>query len=331
LNGWMRYPDDDEYMKHITISIDDLERDVETDKKIKDYLPMTDKKYINIYVEKSRWITNILTEEELERPIVEYFFDNNIDRACWSFNYATIDINNNFNHYIDCSDPEESIAFFGYTYHTKYKTSECDISKCDLVKCSGSNHIWDCIKPRYGVYHFTIVIDEFISYHELKLATICNKQKIIESFLKDIERASINFKSIEIKSNLRSVEYNLRLTESNIRLIESNLRPNEIDLYHTVREYDEDIDQDIDSKNYKDTVTKIIDSNDFIVDFFCKNENIVPGDAMHIKRRYVIVIKTLRLANFYQMIDKILPDDLSTIVYDYADFETDISTHDFFI
>ena len=43
LNGWMRYPDDDEYMKHITISIDDLERDVETDKKIKDYLPMTDK------------------------------------------------------------------------------------------------------------------------------------------------------------------------------------------------------------------------------------------------------------------------------------------------
>jgi len=98
--------------------------------------------------------------------------------------------------------------------------------------------------------------------------------------------------------------------------LRKSLKPNDIDVYFASRITSED-------NTEKDSIERITGNDNYVLDFFKKNENGIADCYGHQEKKYVFVLKSFRSYDFNTfLINVLLVDDLLDIIYDYVDFES---------
>ena len=249
------------------------------------------KGHILITIKRILTIIKNLTDDEMDKPIINFLLTNDISRACWLVEGKSIDINNSFNQY------NLSNEYIGYNRHKP----NCDINKCDLIVCSSSHSgIFYTMIDRSTVYDSMFLINDkndplMNNFFDLiRLPLLCNKQTIIKKFLEDAALYYQHSKEVFYKS----------------------LKPIEIDVYFASRDTSED-------NIVEDSIERITNNNNYVLEFFKRNENGIDDCWGHQNKKYVFVLKSFRSNDFNALLINTLPiDDLLDIIYDYVDFES---------
>ncbi len=255
---------------------------------------INNKRYIKLTIKIYTTIVKELSDEQLNRPIIDYLVANNLNRACWVFDKhgkQTIDVNNIFNHYVGSNHCSDSYNFIGHMYHKK----QCNIESCDLIACVSSydgTHYNIC--DRCSLYRsmFLTNINEF----NLCLPVISNKKTMINNFFQHINM---------------NVYYHCLAGNNNYY---HSIKPCELDIYCVTQITHTDTKSE-------ESVGRMNQNDNYVLDFFETNKEILSENIGCTEHVYVFVPKSIRLNDFYQT-TKYLPIELLDIIYMYVDFES---------
>jgi len=99
-----------------------------------------------------RPIRKIVSNEELDDPIVNFLNKHNMQRACWMIDDMIVDVKNNFRYYA-----YKPLKFIGSFHHVP----DCNIKNCDLITfCVTDPQHKYIYKARFSEYKF-----KFIDYN----------------------------------------------------------------------------------------------------------------------------------------------------------------------
>jgi hypothetical protein len=236
-----------------------------------------------------------MTDEEMNQPIVDFFLKNDIDRACWVVDNESIDVKNTFNHY-------NADKYIGHMYHY----DSCDVNKCDLVTCVEEyDGAFFALSERFCFHESMLFVDgvDFLKdkyfdcyFSMIRLPLICSEQTIIKYFLRHLEKFIIRRPDNKKKSAI------------------SDFKLAELDVYcfsHITK---------LDNTTI-DSMQRIIDNDDYVLDYFEKNKKIISHSQEYNDLIYIFALKSFRLNDLYLLLNQ-LSTNLSDIIYDYADFES---------
>ncbi len=297
----------------INVYLKDERKLIDVDKKISDYVQIDNenennnfsKQYVEIIIEINNFVTHKLCDRELNEPIINYLINNNIQRACWSMlvkdKLVNVNVKNTFNNY-------DTSSFIGYKNHL-----ECNINDCDLItyECESKKLYFQnnkkniVIDSRFGSYEFKfIILQKNYKYDKLlSMPIICNKNTILEKFLKGFNANYIQ-----------------------------NIRTIDLELYWAIKKYEKSLDdiylsygRSHDNKIIYQNVIKVKIDDDFVLDYYCKNDEIFVDSKFEYLKKYVIMCRPITSQQLYDMLPPILAF-ISDIIYIYANFENKIPT-----
>lgn len=238
----------------------------------------------HITIKKYSFLVKDVSDEAMDRPIIEYMLANDTDRACWSINKKPIDINNTFNHY----GVNELTG--NRQHHEKY----CNIDTCDLITYASSydgTHF--SLNNRCRLFNSIFQIEN-MQFNFLQLfPSICSKQTMIDIFFAD--------------------EVNPKYGDLNE--FSHQIRPSEIDIYRAR--------QITYTNNWIESSIKVMESNkNYVLEFFEENKVVLSESIGYTETRFVFVLKSIRIQDFNSLLSNVLPVDILDIIYVYADFES---------
>ncbi len=240
--------------------------------------------FINIGIERTSTISKYLTEEELDKPIIRFLSDNDFNRGCWMYNNENVIVKNTFNDYGTLN------PYVGFVSHQK-----CEQKNCDLIlyehSCAGTTKILD----RFDDYEINFLNLNLINmWISLRLPIICNKQIIIETFLKSYEDKCL------LLSDLDLYFYQMINNEKDINMID----------YH---------------------VSIVKNKCDFVLNTCSENNSHnLDMDSQHIMYGYCIMCKNILFFEFKNYFP-FFSDCLSKIIHEYVNFESMVPEPNIFI
>ena len=109
-----------------------------------------------------------------------------------------------------------------------------------------------------------------------------------------------------------------KILNENVIITREIYRILDFDLYYVMRKrkYDRELKKEVSDED----VIRVIDNNDFIIDYFCENNNNIIDLSYDMVSRYVIVRKTFSSSQLHDLLQ--LPGILSDIIYTYLDVES---------
>ncbi len=238
------------------------------------------------------WITysKKISYEELSKPIINYLEHHHIKRACWTISGVPVNVKKNY------FDPMSEMI--GHMVHHK----DCEITKCDIVTYnSGYDGMYLYIDSRCHFVEIIVIVsdprDEVTPRDKLNfcinidIPEICDKNRIINECVDNIY--------------MLPQEYN-------------HLRFIDFDLYYVMKH--KKFDRKTNKEIINEQVTKIIDNDEFVTKFFCKNNDNIIDITYDMEFKYVIVCKNILSTEFQKLLE--IPRILSDIIYTYIDFES---------
>lgn len=284
-NDWMKYAPNNQTIKIEVYVQNQLIENLNTTLGVFDSAPILchfdDIGYFDITIKKYLIQVKELSDEAMNQPIIDYFLANDINRACWSICKKSIDINNTFNHY-DTRD------FIGHNEHHK----KCNIGTCDLIACI-SDYDSYTLNSRYGLFNSMFLTDNEKIFRQ-RFPLICNKQSMINTFLRTIDYNELDKK---IQNPIKSSELEIFCACQITRISHTN---------------------NIITEN---SIKKMLDGENYVLDFFRKNETALDEETGHEEYMYVFVLKSIRSNDFNSLLVNILPVVLLDIIYLYVDSE----------
>lgn len=223
-----------------------------------------------------------LSDNDFKRPIIDFLLSNNIKRACWTINGKWINVRNTF------FNPGNKLV--GYCDHKK---GMCDPIMCDLI--TYYKKLNQCIIPqgvqvfrridhRCKSYDFRFITSDYSKSCKMNVPVIANRKAVIQLFL--------NMEGMTKEHSLM-----------------------DFDLYFIKRyTYDPAFE------NKEPIYKKIINNDEFVIDFFQKNLCPMLWNA---KRMYVIVEKISKCLYDFLAMRFRLPKDLTNLICGYCDFESE--------
>ena len=240
--------------------------------------PMFGGKFVNLDITRSSKITKWLNENELNDTIIKYLSDNNFYRGCWICGNMNVNVKNKFIDY--------GTEYISYTNHQKCVEKDCDLIVYEH-SCAGRIKILqrfnDYILKLSGFY-FDGSNNEIV----LTLPPICNRHKIIDTFLNSYHDKKLQYEDFDV--------YFVGIKREHKKSKKSK-------------------------KSEKNVIC--INNNDEFVLETCRINDSYEYELQsdYETYKYFIVCKIILFCQFVLLNDN-LPDCLSKIIYEYVNFES---------